>query len=158
MRHFAILLFAMLILTSCSKAPATTSNQVPSASPIQAASPEKQKAPDSIVQFLLSSAATDFHEHGPAGPLQFRDIRVGHITGSDGKESYRLCGEFQQAGKTEWMAFTTIKTSGYEQYIGGQVAGYCPPSIVWDTDGDLSPVLQKQLDSRTTTEVNSQRH
>jgi len=102
-----------------------------------------------IQKFLLSSAASDFHDHGPNGPLQFRNLRVGHITGSDGKESYRLCGELLRVsdGNNEWVPFVTIKTSGYEQYLGGGATTYCPPSIVWDTEGDLSSALHSQLDS-----------
>jgi len=97
---------------------------------------------------LLTSAARDFREHGPKGPFHFRNVRVGHLT-TDGKESYRLCGEFLLEGdKTEWTPFATIKTSGYEQYIGGQAANYCQgSSFVWDSEGDLSPSLQSQLDS-----------
>lgn len=60
-----------------------------------------------------------------------------------------LCGQFLQTKKgdnSEWTTFTTIKTSGYEQYIGD--GGYCQrPSVVWDSVGDLSPSLQRQLDS-----------
>lgn len=150
MRYFLTILFATILSTACSTAPATNSNSA-GASPTKKPAVEPQKASiEPIKQFLLTSAASDFHDHGPAGPLQFRGLRIGHIAGADGKESYRLCGEFLQQGKTEWMPFTTIKTSGYEQYIGGAVANYCPASIVWDTDGDLSSTLQNQLASLPT--------
>jgi hypothetical protein len=68
-----------------------------------------------------------------------------------GTKQYLLCGEFQPAqreGKAEWMPFVTLKTSGYEQWLGGQAASWCQRSeIVWDDGGDLSGSLQKRLDS-----------
>ena len=160
MRYLAVL-FATLVLAACSTPPVTrTGSQT--ASPTQVPSPEHQKgAIDPVEQFLLTSAAADFHAHPPPGPVRFRDVRIGYVMTPSGEEQYLLCGQFLPApsgGNAVWTPFATIKTSGYEQYIGGQVAGYCPPSIVWDMDGDLSPVLQKQLDSRPTTEANIQRH
>jgi hypothetical protein len=69
----------------------------------------------------------------------------------DGKKQYLLCGQFlpaQDGSKAEWMPFATIKTSGYEQWIGGQATDHCHgPSFVWDHVGDLSSSLQSRLDS-----------
>jgi hypothetical protein len=62
-----------------------------------------------------------------------------------------LCGQFlpaQDGGKVEWTPFATIKTSGYEQWIGAQAEGYCQgSSVIWDKVEDLSPSLQSRLDS-----------
>ena len=62
-----------------------------------------------------------------------------------------LCGQFLPAeggDKAEWTAFATIKTSGYEQYIGAQSAVFCQRSeVIWDKEGDLSSSLQAKLDS-----------
>jgi hypothetical protein len=78
-------------------------------------------------------------------------VRVGHVMSPTGEEQYRLCGQFlpaQQGGKAEWTPFATIKTSGYEQYIGAQAAGFCnDASVIWDKEGDLSSSLQSRLDS-----------
>src|SRR5262245_47390658 len=76
------------------------------------------------VEFLLTSAATDFREHGH--PTRFRHVRSGYITAGDGTKQYRLCGEFLPAeskGKAEWTPFVTVQTSGYEQWLGGQALG-----------------------------------
>ena len=142
--RYLLALFATLFFAACGTAPATSSKS-PAASPTQVnASEPNQTSIDPVVKFLLTSAASDFHDHGPKAPLQFRNVRVGHVM-SDGKESYRLCGEFLQEGNnTEWTPFATIKTSGYEQYIGPTT--YCSGSIAWDTP-DLSASLQTQLDS-----------
>ena len=106
---------------------------------------------DSVVQFLLTAAATDFHTHRPPDPLRFRDVRIGHLMTASGQGSYLLCGQFlaaQEGGKADWTPFVTIKTSGYEQWIGGQATGFCQGSSVeWDKVGDLSSSLQSRLDS-----------
>lgn len=137
MRCPAVLL-ATLALAACGTAPVTRRDS-------QAASP-------AVVQFLLTSAATDFHTHRPPDPVRFRDVRIGHVKTSSGETQYMLCGQFlpaQEAGNDEWTPFVTIKTSGYEQYIGAQAeASYCQrPSVVWDMEGDLATLLQSRLDS-----------
>jgi len=99
------------------------------------------------VEFLLTSAATDFHEHGH--PSRVRHVRAGYATGKDGTKQYRLCGEYLPAetdGKNKWTPFVTIQTSGYEQWVGDQ-HGYCSgKSITWDK-GDWSSELQSRLDA-----------
>jgi len=136
MRYPAVL-FATLVLAACRTAPVTRSDS-------QAVSP-------AVVQFLLTAAATDFHTHRPPDPVRFRDVRIGHVMTPTGKAQYMLCGQFlpaQEGGHAEWTPFATIKTSGYEQWIGAQAAGFCQHSSVsWDTEGDLSPSLQSRLDS-----------
>jgi len=68
-----------------------------------------------------------------------------------GEERYMLCGQFlpaQEGGRVEWTPFATIKTSGYEQWIGAQAAAFCQASsVTWDNEGDLSSSLQSRLDS-----------
>jgi len=144
---YLLVVFVTLMFAACSTAPATQSKpQAPSPTVVNTTAPQQASiAP--VVKFLLTSAASDFHDHGPKGPLHFRNVRVGHVT-NDGKQSYRMCGEFLREGdKAEWTPFSTIKTSGYEQYLGGGAATYCPASIIWDTQDDLSSTLQSQLDS-----------
>jgi len=78
MRYLAAL-FATFVLAACSKTPVTR-NESQDVSPTQAIAPEMQKASmDSVVQFLLTAAATDFHTHRPADPVRFRDVRIGHV-------------------------------------------------------------------------------
>jgi hypothetical protein len=147
MRYLAIL-FATLVLAACSTAPVTRSESQ-AVSPTQVLAPELQKASiDSVVQFLLTAAATDFHTHRPPDPVRFRDVRIGHVMTPSGEVQYMLCGQFLPAHKAEWTPFATIKTSGYEQWIGAQAAGFCQgSSVIWDKVGDLSSSLQSRLDS-----------
>jgi hypothetical protein len=149
--RYLVFLIAAMVLTACSTSPVTR-NQSQAVRSAQGVISESQKASmDSVVEFLLTSAATDFRTHGPYPILNFRDVRVGHDVTSDGTKLYTLVGQFLAArdgGKAGWTPFATIKTSGYEQYIGGQaVAFYQKSSFVWDEMGDLSSLLQSRLDS-----------
>ncbi len=148
MRYLAVL-FATLVLAACSTVPAKR-RESQAMSPTQELSPKLQEASiDSVVQFLLTAAAIDFHTHRPPDPVRFRDVRLGHVMTPSGEKQYRLCGQFlaaQEGGKAEWIPFATIKTSDYEQWIGA--TGFCQcSSIIWDKVGDLSSSLQSRLDS-----------
>ena len=150
MRYLAVL-FGTLVLAACSTAPVTRSGSQ-AVSPTPVLTPELPKASiDPVVQFLLTAAATDFHTHRPPDPVRFRDVRIGHVRSSSGDERYMLCGQFlpaPQGGNAEWTPFATIKTSGYEQWIGAQATGFCQrSSVIWDKEGDLSSSLQSRLDS-----------
>jgi hypothetical protein len=67
-----------------------------------------------------------------------------------GEKQYVLCGQFLTAraeDKGGWAPIVTIKTSGYEQWLGDQAAQFCKrPSISWEK-GDLSPLPQERFDS-----------
>ncbi|MCI0514810.1 hypothetical protein L0128_16460 [candidate division KSB1 bacterium] len=149
--RYLIILFATLVLAACSTAPIGRSESR-AVSPTQVLAPELQRASiDSVVQFLLTAAATDFHSHPPPDPVRFREVRLGHVMTHDGEKQYLLCGQFlpaQEAGKAEWTPFATIKTSDYEQWIGAQAMVFCQgAAVVWDKVGDLSSLLQSRLDS-----------
>src|SRR5262245_53167457 len=63
---------------------------------------EFQAVSPTVVQFLLTSAATDFHSHRRLDPVRFRDVRIGHVMTASGEKQYRLCGQFlpaREAGK-----------------------------------------------------------
>ncbi len=145
--RYRTILFITLGLAACSAAPVRRIES-------QAVSPTQVLAPpsmDSVVQFLLTAAATDFHTHRPPVPVRFRDVRIGHGVSASGQEQYMLCGQFlpaQEGRNAEWTPFATIKTSGYEQWIGTQAAGFCQgSSIIWDKVSDLSSSLQSRFAS-----------
>src|SRR6476469_4430763 len=130
MRYLAVL-FTAFALGACSAAPVTrTASHADSPTP---------------------AVATDFHTHGTPDPVRFRDVRIGHVMTPGGEEQYMLCGQFlpaQGGSDARWTHFVTIKTSGYEQWIGTQAASFCQgSSVIWDTKGDLSSSLQSRLDS-----------
>ncbi len=99
--------------------------------------------PDSIVQFLIGSAATDFRTHQPPTATDFRNVKIGYIKSTDNQKIYILCGEFLSKENKEWLEFATIKTSGYEQYIGK--TQYCEDAVVVLGDAKLGLDLKNKL-------------
>lgn len=148
--RFVVAFFATFVFVACSTAQVNRS-QSQAASPGQVLPSEGQKASlDPPVQLLLEAAVTDFHAHPPY-PTRFRHVHIGHVMTPDGAKQYMLCGEFlpaKEGGKAEWTPFATVKTSGYEQWLGAQAASFCQRStIIWDKEGDLSSSLQSRFDS-----------
>ena len=139
MRSVAALFFTF-VMVACSTAPASDQAQ------------PQNVTVNPTVELLLTASASDFQSHRPPYPARFRDVRSGYVVTAEGTNQYLICGEFLPApensdSKPEWTAFATIKTSGYEQWIGGQAATFCKrPSVTWD-EGDLSSAMQSHLDS-----------
>ena len=104
---------------------------------------ENEVIPDSVVQFLITSATVDFRNHQPPTPVDFRNIKIGYIKSANNEKIFTLCGEFLSKEKKEWVEFTTIKTSGYEQYLGK--TQYCQDATIVLTDESLSVELKNRL-------------
>ncbi len=150
MRNLAIFL-VILLLSACSTAP-VAHNQSQAVNPTPGATSGSQKASmDSVVQFLLASASSDFHAQRASHIAGFRDVHLRLRVSSSGEKTYLLCGQAlteQPAGNSQWIPFATIKTSGYEQYIGVQAETICQgTSIVSGEESGLSSVLQNRFDS-----------
>jgi hypothetical protein len=109
---------------------------------------------DSIVLFLLDVSAKDFHDHQPPVPVSFRNVQVRNLIGLHAENHYMICGQFlarDKQDKDEWTSFATIKTSGYEQWIGNQSLAYCQDSrSVSYKKMDLSSALKSRIDSLFT--------
>ena len=102
---------------------------------------------DSNVQFLVAAASADFHQQNRETALRFRKTYFGQSANASGEQLFLLCGEFQQASQNEWTPFVTIRTSGYEQWIGAQATAFCnDTTITWHREQDLSAVLQSEYD------------
>lgn len=135
--RYLVIFFGLLFLAACINAPIKSDTSQPKYPPSEL----NDKSLDSIRQFLLVSAATDFCNHRPPDPIRFRDVRLGHLTRSDGERRYILCGQFLPAveiGKYEWISFVTIKTDPYEQKI-------CNPSISGNCREHNIPFLPRRL-------------
>ncbi|WP_157615310.1 hypothetical protein [Rhizobacter sp. Root404] len=84
-------------------------------------------SPDpAVVKFLVESSAKDFKASGANRPTDIRGARIGFFTES-GKSVYLLCGSFKSGAgsQAKWTHFATIKTSDYEQWVGGAARAYC---------------------------------
>lgn len=101
--------------------------------------------PDAVA-FLVAASAKDFKASGAQRPVAIRGARVGFFA-EGGKGVYLLCGSFKtEAGaRAKWTDFATIKTSDYEQWLGGTAKSYCGQrSIKWYA-GDPSAALMKAI-------------
>lgn len=87
------------------------------------------KPESATIEFLLSSAAKDFKASGVMLPIQIRHARLGYLH-DDRKGSFVLCGLFREAltSNTSWTPFATVKTSDYEQWVGGTAQAFCKSS------------------------------
>ncbi len=94
---------------------------------------------DTPVEFLVTTAVSDFNKHRSPYPSRFRLVHIGYLVAPNGTTRYMLCGEFlltSEDGIAEWTHFVTIKTEPYEHWLGAQAKGYCQQtSIVWRDRG-----------------------
>jgi hypothetical protein len=149
MRHLTRLISLFLpIACNIFAIPPNQSNEMRS---LQGPAHEQPKASkDTPSEFLLTAAAADFRAHHPSHTLSFRKVHIGYVMTPSGEKQYMLCGQFLTAraeDKGESAPFVTIKTSGYERWLGDQAASSCKrPSISWGKEG-LSHLLQTRFDS-----------
>jgi len=147
MRHSVVLLTTIVVVVSCGISRVARAQSQAGADQ-KIASGEQKTSTKPPLEYLLDSAAADFHSH-PPHPARFRHVRFGYRIGSDGTKQYRLCGEFlpENKGNAKWLSFATLRTSGYEQYLGEHGLSFCKESkIIWDKD-DLSSSLQSRFDA-----------
>ncbi len=104
---------------------------------------ENESIPDTVIEFLITSASNDFRNHHPPTPIDFRHVKIGYIKSPNNEKTFVLCGEFLSQENKEWTEFTTIKTSGYEQYLGK--TQYCQDATMILTDEKLSLDLKNKF-------------
>lgn len=104
---------------------------------------KNESIPDSVTQFLITSASNDFRNHQPPTPIDFRNVKIGVIKSQNNEKTFVLCGEFLSQENREWSEFATVKTSGYEQYFGK--TQYCQDATMVLTDENLSAELKNRL-------------
>lgn len=142
---------AMLLCTiACNNASNASRDMTHNASRDSGKAILTDQIPDSITQFLISSCASDFQQQSQTDAIQFRESHNGYLKTSNGKKLFCLCGQFKSTTtdkQDKWIPFATIKTSGYEQYLGPQALAFCNDStMVWDSgNNDLSLALEAKL-------------
>lgn len=136
LKTFAFIFF-MLAIISCN------SNNKTETKGSSVATSEKETIPDTVIQFLITSASDDFRNHQPPTAIDLRNIKIGYITSPNNEKIFVLCGEFLSQEEKEWVEFTTIKTSGYEQYLGK--TQYCQDAKIVLTDKTLLDDLKSKL-------------
>jgi hypothetical protein len=105
------------------------------------------RIPPDVQASLLTWAASDFAAQGHKLD-KVRNVHVRYAEQDTGERTYLLCGEFMPANpaSTGWTHFATIKTSPYEQWIGGMAEVQCERALPAG-EGDLSSALQARLDA-----------
>ena len=103
-------------------------------------------ADPAVVEFLMTSSAKDFMSSGDNLPTAIRAARIGYFAES-GKGHFLLCGSFKSGPgpKAKWTHFATIKTSDYEQWLGGTAKAYCEQRTIKWYSGDHSAALMQRL-------------
>ena len=102
-----------------------------------------------VVDSLITWAATDFRAQRAPKPVRFRAVQSGYVVITGDERQYRLCGEFSPAseGDADWIPFATIRTSRYEQWLGGQALGFCNDAALVRHAEDLSARMLSRFDS-----------
>lgn len=136
LKAFTFIVF-MSVIISCNSNNKTETKD--NSTPIS----ENESIPDTVVQFLITSSSNDFRNHQPPTPIDFRNVKIGYIKSPNSEKTFLLCGEFLSQENKEWTEFTTIKTSGYEQYLGK--TQYCQDATMVLTDKNLSVELKSKL-------------
>ena len=119
--------------------------------PIQAVAAERNTnapagADSTVVEFLLASSAKDFKASGGNLPTAIRATRIGYFAES-GRGNFILCGSFKSGHRPQekWTHFATIKTSDYEQWVGGTAKAYCEQRTIKWYPGDHSTTVMQRL-------------
>lgn len=99
-----------------------------------------------LALLLFAACATPALDRGQLQPAG-QDAALEYLLAADGGKQYMLCGCFLPEGEADWVPFATIKTSDYEQWIGGQAAPFCAQAAAVWIEGDLSSALQSRLDA-----------
>jgi hypothetical protein len=86
---------------------------------------------DVIVKSIIEISAKDFYKNQNPLPTEFRNVQLKYSIKPNKEILYILCGQFsnqENQKNTEWIQFTTIKNSAYEQWIGPNGLTYCENS------------------------------
>lgn len=97
-----------------------------------------------VIQFLLSTAAGEFRAPTTAQPAAFRKVRIGYFSDAT-PGRYVLCGMALSQKEAQWVHFATIRTSPYEQWLGGVAESVCQSKKVSWYPGDFSSDLLKRV-------------
>jgi hypothetical protein len=100
---------------------------------------------DTLKSFLVNSTVQDFHKNKQNSSVEFRNVFLKLYE----TETYLICGEFLEKKQPEkWVDFATLKTEGYELWIGGNATTYCNDAkTISSSTEDLATILNTQLKS-----------
>lgn len=91
----------------------------------------KNDSLDAVVKTIIEISANDFYKNQQPLPTHFKNVQIKYNIKPNNEILYILCGLFTTMDKeknNEWIHFTTIKNSEYEQWIGQGGLTYCENS------------------------------
>lgn len=86
---------------------------------------------DVVVKSIIDISANDFYKNQLPLPTKFRNVQIKYSIKPNNEILYFLCGQFatqDNLKNDEWIHFTTIKNTEYEQWIGLSGLTYCENS------------------------------
>lgn len=86
-----------------------------------------------VIKSIINISATDFSKNQNPVPVAFREVELKYSIKPNKEVLFILCGEFT-SDNNNWIHFTTIKNSDYEQWIGPNGLTYCENSIAINCD------------------------
>lgn len=110
------------------------------------------EVPPEVQSELIALATSDFTKRGP--PVEsVRHVHLRYNMLQSGERSYMLCGQFRirsTESESQWTDFATIKTSDYEQWIGGIAKAWCEQATAAaSSPQELSTLLEARLGAST---------
>lgn len=147
-----IVLFLGVFLLSCNSTPDKTQSAAVTDEAIPNVIAQNDSL-DAVVKSIVKISALDFFKNQQPLPVGFKDVHIKYNIKPNNEVLYLLCGMFTTGDNeknSEWIHFTTIKNSDYEQWIGPSGLTFCENSKeIPYTKTDLSIDLINELSSLT---------
>ncbi len=106
---------------------------------------------DALLKSIIDISANDFHQNQEPLPVAFRNVQLRYSIKPNQEILYLLCGQFTtqtEPDESDWIDFTTIKNSNYEQWIGTDALTYCEQSTELNHhQDDIGSLLLTKLNS-----------
>lgn len=106
---------------------------------------------DALLKSIIDISANDFHQNQQPLPVAFRNVQLRYSIKPNQEILYLLCGQFttlNEPDESDWIDFTTIKNSNYEQWIGTDAITYCEQSTELNHhQDDIGSLLLTKLNS-----------
>jgi len=105
------------------------------------------EVPQKDIEFLIDVGVKDFASFDNV-PTDFRNVKAALWSPDVGQDRSMICGEFFgliEGEGYDWYAFSLVKTSDYENWIGGSAVSNCASEHTQLEEEDLSDAMKAAL-------------
>lgn len=105
------------------------------------------EVPRNDIEYLIDVGAQDFADFDIV-PSDFRNVTAALWSPDEGQNRSMICGEFFgliEGEGYDWYAFSLVRTSGYENWVGGSAATNCAHEHTQLQEEDLSDAMKAAL-------------